>query len=81
MDIKKISVFLIVTYFQVLTYSQYVNITPIDAHAEDEVTLIFNVSEGNGELEGAEKVYIYHGVVIDAADGTAWQNNWQLGTG
>jgi 1,4-alpha-glucan branching enzyme len=78
MSIKKYT-FLLASVIPLISYSQIITLTPSNANAGDEVTITFNATEGNGELEGAEKVYMHHGVVTDAADGTAWQyviGNW-----
>ncbi|RME92095.1 MAG: T9SS C-terminal target domain-containing protein [Bacteroidetes bacterium] len=59
--------------------AQFITLNPSSASAEDSATLIFDASAGNGELAGAEKVYLHHGVVTDSPDGTDWQyirGNW-----
>ncbi|MEL6656427.1 MAG: alpha-amylase family glycosyl hydrolase [Bacteroidota bacterium] len=59
--------------------AQYVVLTPPGVGEDEAATLIFDASAGNGELAGADKVYMHHGVVTDAPDGTAWQyviGNW-----
>ncbi len=64
-----------------LCYISFTQITlsPTDAGADDEVTLIYDAAQGNKELLNESKIYIHHGVIIDKPDGTAWQKvkgNW-----
>ncbi|MBI1182732.1 DUF4961 domain-containing protein [bacterium] len=59
--------------------AQIVSLNPATAGPDDAVTLVFDAAAGNAELQGAEKVYVHHGVVTDKADGTSWQyvkGNW-----
>lgn len=59
--------------------AQLVRIEPANAGPDEPITLIFDASQGNGELEGASKVYLHSGVVTDKPDGTAWTHvvgNW-----
>jgi 1,4-alpha-glucan branching enzyme len=56
-----------------------VTLNPAGVSGEEQTTLIFDANEGNKELAGASKVYLHHGVVTDAANGTAWKyvkGNW-----
>lgn len=72
-------IFGLFTIFCLNVNSQIVSLSPSNAAADDEVTLTFKATEGNAELVGANKVYMHHGVVVDAPDGTAWTNvvgNW-----
>jgi 1,4-alpha-glucan branching enzyme len=65
--------------FYVVSIAQIVSLSPSSVGPDDPVTLIFDASEGNGELVGADKVYIHHGVVIDGPTGTGWNyviGNW-----
>ncbi len=60
-------------------YTQIVSLSPSNVGPDDPVTLIFDASEGNGELAGASTVYVHHGVVTDSPTGTDWQyviGNW-----
>lgn len=62
-----------------ISFSQLISITPSNGGAEDEITLIFDASQGNKELVGASKVYMHTGVVTDNPNGTAWKyvkGNW-----
>lgn len=59
--------------------AQMVSLLPASAGADDEATLVFDASEGNGELEGANKVYLHHGLVVSSESGTDWSyviGNW-----
>lgn len=70
---------ILISCIVIVSYSQMITLLPAGAGAEEEATLIFDASEGNQELMGADKVYIHHGVVIDAPDGTEWNyviGNW-----
>ena len=61
------------------TFGQIVSLSPSNAGPEDSAILTFDATEGNGELAGADKVYLHHGVVIDGPTGTAWNyviGNW-----
>ncbi|MCB0705339.1 MAG: T9SS type A sorting domain-containing protein [Saprospiraceae bacterium] len=65
--------------FPLFSLAQIVSLSPSNAGPDDSVILTFNAAEGNGELIGADKVYIHHGVVTDAPDGVDWQyviGNW-----
>jgi glycosidase len=60
-------------------HTQMVSLDPVGAGAEQEVKLIFDATEGNGELIGFDKVYMHHGVVFSGPDGTDWNHvigNW-----
>lgn len=62
-----------------LSQAQIVSLDPGTAGPDDFATLIFDASEGNGELIGASKVYVHHGVITDSPTGTDWQyviGNW-----
>ena len=70
---------ILISCIAIASYSQIVTLLPGGVGPEEEATLIFDASEGNQELMGADKVYIHHGVVIDAPDGTEWKyviGNW-----
>ncbi|MEM6963979.1 MAG: alpha-amylase family glycosyl hydrolase [Bacteroidota bacterium] len=76
---KKLQILLFLISITHLTFSQIVSINPSSAGADDNATLIFDATQGNGELVGASKVYLHHGAVTDAPDGTAWSyvvGNW-----
>ncbi len=62
-----------------ISFGQYVTLQPSGVGPNDEATLIFDASEGNGELMGASKVYVHHGVITSGPEGTDWQyviGNW-----
>jgi glycosidase len=64
--------------------AQVVTLDPSNAGAEDAATLYFNAAEGNGELIGADKVYIHHGIVTNSPDGYEWSRvigNWGMDDG
>lgn len=71
---------LIFSLLLVLTsQAQIVTLDPSNAGPDDAVTLTFDASEGNAELEGFTKVYMHHGVVTTSPTGTTWSNvigNW-----
>lgn len=59
--------------------AQIVSLQPTNAGPNDQVTLIFDASEGNAELANASKIYVHHGVVTDSETGTDWKyvkGNW-----
>ncbi|MFZ1706051.1 MAG: alpha-amylase family glycosyl hydrolase [Saprospiraceae bacterium] len=59
--------------------AQIITLDPIGTGPDDQVTLIFDASQGNKELVGADKIYMHHGVVTDKPTGTAWKyvkGNW-----
>ena len=61
------------------TSAQVVTLDPANAGPDDPVTLLFNAAEGNGELKGADKVYLHHGIVTDAPNSQEWSHvigNW-----
>lgn len=62
-----------------LTTAQIVVLNPTSASGDDLVTLVFDASQGNKELQGADQVYVHLGIVTDRPDGTSWQyviGNW-----
>ncbi|MEQ8581644.1 MAG: alpha-amylase family glycosyl hydrolase [Marinoscillum sp.] len=64
--------------------AQMVTLSPSNPSGDDEITVTFDANQGNGELVGAAKVYLHSGVVLDAPDGTAWNNaigNWGMDDG
>lgn len=59
--------------------AQIISIQPTDAGADDALTLIFDATQGNAELADASQIYMHHGVVTSAPDGTDWNyviGNW-----
>ncbi len=62
-----------------LAYSQIITLNPTGAGSDESAVLVFDASQGNKELSGANKVYMHHGVVTDKINGTAWKyvkGNW-----
>lgn len=69
----------LVCFLNLTLSGQMVRITPATAGGEEAVTLLFDASQGNKELMGANKVYVHHGVVTDGPSGTSWKyvkGNW-----
>ena len=59
--------------------AQMVSMSPASATPDMPVTITFDASQGNGQLLGAESVYIHHGLVTNSPTGTSWSNvigNW-----
>ena len=60
----------------------FISISPSPFTADSEITITFNASKGNGELIGAEKVYIHSSVgteVTNSPQNSAWNRvvgNW-----
>ncbi|MFN2424592.1 MAG: hypothetical protein ABR572_12545, partial [Cryomorphaceae bacterium] len=52
--------------------AQVVTLDPPFPTQDDEVTIIFDASQGNGELTGIIPVYMHSGVILQGEDG--WQN-------
>jgi hypothetical protein len=46
-------------------FSQVVTYTPNYVTANDSITIIFNASQGNGALAGADSVWIHTGLITD----------------
>lgn len=62
-----------------LTQAQIVTISPASATGDDDITIVYDASQGTGGLIGASKVYMHSGIVTDSPSGTDWQNvvgNW-----
>ena len=55
-------------------FCQIVWLEPSSIDTELPATLYFNASEGNAELQGADKVYIHHGIVTEDPQGTGWSH-------
>lgn len=66
----------------VLSYTsqaQIVVMEPTEAVGTDEVKIIFDATEGTGNLVGATSVYIHTGVIVSGPTGESWQyvvGNW-----
>ncbi len=70
---KKYFLCLAIVFSFNLLLGQIVSLSPSNVGADDTATLRFDASQGNGELVGASKVYMHHGVVTDSPTGTDWQ--------
>jgi 1,4-alpha-glucan branching enzyme len=71
--------FLILFCFSQIINAQIISVSPVNASDKDEITIIFDASQGNRELQNESKIYIHHGVITDKPDGTSWSNvkgNW-----
>ena len=47
--------------------------------ADEEIRIIYDATQGTSGLQGASKVYMHAGVILDSPTGTGWQNvvgNW-----
>lgn len=76
---KKLLTFLSLSTFALASYCQIVVMEPTEAVGTDEVKIIYDASQGTGNLVGASKVYIHTGVIISGPTGESWQNvvgNW-----
>ncbi len=59
--------------------AQIVTLEPASANGEQEIKIIFDATQGDGNLTGADKVYMHSGVVTTSATGTDWEyviGNW-----
>ncbi|MCH2213969.1 MAG: alpha-amylase family glycosyl hydrolase, partial [Flavobacteriales bacterium] len=73
---KLISLLLLIVLMGVIN-AQVVTIDPPFPTIDDNVTITFNATEGNGDLVGVVPVYAHTGNIIEGLDG--WQNvqgNW-----
>ncbi|MFW5891813.1 MAG: TIM-barrel domain-containing protein [Bacteroidota bacterium] len=78
---SKIFLFIFIITYPCFVSSQIVTIDPPDAQTHSHVTLTFDASEGNGELQGYQgDVYAYTGVITTESNGPQdWKhvrNNW-----
>ena len=76
---KKCYLLLSLLWLVQLATAQIVTLSPPTVGPDDPVILRFDATAGNGELAGADKVYLHHGVVISGPDGTEWNyviGNW-----
>jgi 1,4-alpha-glucan branching enzyme len=61
----------IVCLISAQAFSQVVTHTPNYVTANDSITIIFNASQGNGALAGADSVWIHTGLITDRSAGTS----------
>ena len=63
-----------------VSQAQILSIDPVFPAADDTITLIYDASQGNGELEGASPIYAHTGVITSESSGPSdWKNvqgNW-----
>jgi 1,4-alpha-glucan branching enzyme len=62
---------LIVFFLALSTQAQVVNYTPSFVTANDSITILFNASQGNGALAGADSVWIHTGIITDRSASTS----------
>lgn len=70
---------LFLLFFNLDLIAQVVVIQPTDATADQEIKVIFDATQGDGNLVGASKIYMHSGVVTASPDGTEWNyviGNW-----
>jgi glycosidase len=82
--ITRFSILLLLLTFAGPGFSQIVTLSPSAVTGDEEVVLIYDAAQGNGDLVGASKIYIHAGIITDAPDGTDWQHvvgNWGLDDG
>ena len=66
---------LLVTVFAV----GQVTTEPVNPRPNQQVKIIYDATQGTSGLQGAAKVYMHSGVIIDSQNGTTWQyvvGNW-----
>ncbi len=59
--------------------AQIVSTTPANPTDSEEITLVYDATQGNGGLVGASSVYIHSGVILASQTSTDWSNvvgNW-----
>ncbi|MEN8247763.1 MAG: DUF4961 domain-containing protein [Bacteroidota bacterium] len=72
----------LIIVFSVITLAfsnAQVTITPNCFSDTDEITIVYDATQGTSGLVGATKVYMHAGVVTDSETGTSWQHvigNW-----
>ena len=49
-----------------------VTLVPAFPKADEPVTIIYDATQGNGGLLGADKVYMHSGIVVSGPDGQTW---------
>ncbi|MFT6321026.1 MAG: hypothetical protein ACJAT4_001955, partial [Granulosicoccus sp.] len=67
------------SFLSFFSTAQMITLSPSGAGPDDHAILILDAAEGNGELIGASKVYLHHGVITDGPTSTSWQyviGNW-----
>jgi glycosidase len=54
--------------------AQIVTTTPTNPTDSEEITLVYDATQGNGGLVGATSIYIHTGVILSSQIGTDWTN-------
>lgn len=54
--------------------AQIITPTPANPTDSEEITLVYDATQGNGGLVGATTVYIHTGVILSSQTGTDWSN-------
>ena len=71
-------------FVSLATQAQIVTLDPSDANGEQQIRIIFDASQGDGNLMGADKVYAHSGVVSSSPDAFDWTfviGNWGMDDG
>lgn len=64
----------IFSFIGIQSFGQVVTYTPNYVSPSDSITIIFNASQGNGALAGADSVWIHTGIITDRSASTSdWQ--------
>lgn len=75
---KKIVTLLMTVFIGHSLFCQ-VDTEPALTSADQEIKIIYDATLGSSSLEGASKVYMHAGVILDSESGTSWQKvvgNW-----
>ena len=51
-----------------------VTVTPAFPTADEEITIVYDASQGTSGLQGAAKVFMHSGAILSGSTGTSWQN-------
>lgn len=71
---RKVLSLIALTLIAQFSFSQILQVTPTFPTIEDEVTIIYDAQEGNGELVGVSPVYAHTGLITSSStSGTDWQ--------
>src|SRR5688572_26744698 len=64
---------LLLFFVNTVVWSQ-VTVTPSFPSADEEITIVYDASQGTSGLFGAAKVFMHSGVILSGPSGTGWQN-------
>ena len=73
---KSLTFSFLLVFLSVVTLAQ-VTITPNFPSLNETITIAYDASQGNGELDGVSPIYMHSGLIIDGSN--TWQNtqgNW-----